>query len=122
MTNPKRFVDPSDVSAAIRDASTARNGITARAGGGQANATLLTAAINRVTTVATAGDSVKLPRAVPGARFTVINRSASSMNVFPSAGGVINALSADAAYAVAAAKTVEFVCALAGTWDTNLTA
>jgi hypothetical protein len=38
------------------------NGIvTAHAGGGQTNATLLNLGINVVTTVATAGDSVKLP-------------------------------------------------------------
>ena len=37
------------------------NGITARAGGGQALATAMTAQFNSVDTVVTAADSVKLP-------------------------------------------------------------
>lgn len=100
--------------------------ITAAAGGGQTNAVLLTSAVNRVTVVATAADSVKLPlcRTGPtdavgggqpsntlGQMMYVINAdSADSMNVFPSSGGSINALAGDAAYAVAANKTVGFIC------------
>lgn len=100
--------------------------ITAAAGGGQTNAVLLTSAINRVTVVATAADSVKLPlcqtgpaSAVGGGQpantlgqmMYVINADAAdSMNVFPSTGGFINALSQNSAYAVAANKTVGFVC------------
>lgn len=100
--------------------------ITATASGGQANAVPLTSAVNRVTVVATANDSVKLPlcRTGPvsavgggqpsntlGQMMYVINAdSADSMDVFPSSGGSINALSPDAAYAVAANKTVGFVC------------
>jgi hypothetical protein len=45
-----------------------------------------------------------------------------SMNVFPATGETINALSANAAYAVAATKCVMFVCGTAGKWDTILTA
>lgn len=100
--------------------------ITAAAGGGQANAVTLTSAVNRVTVVATANDSVKLPpcrtgpvSAVGGGQpsntlgqmmYVINSDSADSMNVFPSTGGSINALSANAAYAVAANKTVGFVC------------
>lgn len=99
------------------------NGITAFAGGGQASATALTSMVNRVTVVATAGDSVKLPAATAGLSLTVINADAAdSMNVFPNTGDAINALSANAAYAVAANKTATFYCAVAGTWNSNLTA
>jgi hypothetical protein len=118
--NPKTYLDPSDISGAL--APSVQNGITAFAGGGQANARLLTRTINRVTTVATIADSVKLPPATAGMRVVVINAGANSMNVFPSTGGIINALSANAAFAMAANKTAEFVCALAGTWNVNLTA
>lgn len=97
-------------------------GLTAHAGGGQANALPLTTTINRVDTVATTADSVLLPNSVPGAFLVVNNSGANSMNVFPQSGDLINALSANAAYAVAAAKTVIFVCALAGKWNTVLTA
>lgn len=100
--------------------------ITAFAGGGQASAVVLTSAVNRVTTVASAADSVKLPLCQTGPAsgigggqpvntlgqmMYVINAAAAnSMNVYPATGGAINALSANAAYAVAANKTVGFVC------------
>lgn len=109
--------------------------ITAFAGGGQTSAVLLTSAVNRVTVVGTANDSVKLPPCRTGAptgvgggypskslglMMYVINADAAdSMNVFPSTGDAINALSANAAYAVAANKTVGFICATGtttGTW------
>lgn len=99
------------------------NGITAFAGGGQASAVALTALINRVTTVATAADSVKLPVAVPGTEMTVINAAgANAMNVFPASGEAINALSNDTALSVAANKALLFSCTVAGKWQSNLTA
>lgn len=116
-TSPRASVDPSDLSGALRDFSTTRTGITAHAGGGQANAVLLTAAFNRVTTVATGGDSVRLPPAVPGATCVVFNRGAQSMNVFPATGQSINALSPNSALAVAAGAGARFVCVAAGIWD-----
>lgn len=114
---PKASVDSSDVSAAIRDFSTVRGGITAHAGGGQGSAVLLRAAYNRVTTVATAGDSVRLPVAVPGASVVVFNRGAESMNVFPATGQSINALAVNTALAVAAGGGRRFICVVAGIWD-----
>jgi len=99
------------------------SGLTAHAGGGQGSALPLTTTINRVDTVGTAADSVLLPNSVPGAFVIVTNAAASnSMNVFPQSGDLINALSANAAYAVAANKTAIFVCAVAGKWNTVLTA
>lgn len=90
--------------------------LTARAGGGQALGTALTEAFNRVTTVATIADSVKLPAAKAGMWVVAINAAANSMNVFPSTGETINAGAADAAFAVAGGKTVLFVCANNGKW------
>ena len=92
-----------------------RDTLTAHSGGGQTNALALTGIMNRITTVAAGGDSVVLPVSLAGMEITVINAAASnSMNVFPSAadnaaaGGKINALSANAAFAVAAGKTAVF--------------
>jgi hypothetical protein len=116
--NPKLHLDASDIPGAIRDMVTARTGITAFAGGGQADATVLGAAFNRVTTVATAADSVKLPAARAGASLVVTNAGAESMNVFPATGQSINALSANAAFAMAAGVTRMFVCSVAGVWNT----
>jgi hypothetical protein len=98
------------------------NGLTALAGGAQAG-TALTRQINRVTTVATAADSVQLPLAVAGRSVTVINAAAANaMAVFPQTGEVINALAANSSISVAANKVINFYCAVAGTWNSLLTA
>jgi hypothetical protein len=100
-----------------------KDAITAFAGGGQASATPLLSMLNRVTTVGTAADSVKLPAAVPGMEITVINAHATnSMNVFPSTGDAINALGANAAFALAATKTATFFSTVAGVWHSQLSA
>lgn len=98
------------------------NGLTALASGGQTGATPITKSIVRFTTVATSGDSSILPSAVPGMAITVINAGAAPMNVFPASGEKINALSADTAFSVVNNKTATFYCAVAGTWNSNLTA
>lgn len=98
------------------------NGLTALVGGAQAG-TALTRQINRVTTVASAADSVQLPAATAGRVVTVINAAAANaMAVFPQTGEIINALAANASLSVAANKTITFYCALAGTWNSLLTA
>lgn len=102
---------------------TAENALTALAGGAQAGTPLnVEAAIHRITTVATAADSAQLPAAVKGALHIVKNTTANACAVFPQTGEAINALSANAAFSVAAAKSCLFFCAVAGTWDTLLTA
>ena len=102
---------------------TALNGITAHAGGGQSSATPLPAMINRVTTVASAGDSVLLPASAPGMELTVVNATATNaMNVFPNGTDAINALSASTAFSVAAGKTATFYCTNAGQWHSILSA
>lgn len=103
-------------------ASAVLNGLTALVGGAQAG-TALTARINRVTTVASAADSVQLPLAAAGTILTVINAAAANaMAVFPQTGQIINALSANASFSMAANKTADFYCAVTGTWNSNLTA
>lgn len=100
------------------------NAITAFATGGQTSATQLAAAVNRITTVTTIADSVKLPAAVAGTWLgvTVINAATNSANVFPSTGDAINALGANAAYALAGGKTADFYCAVNGQWHAVLSA
>jgi hypothetical protein len=60
----------------------AQYGITAHAGGGQAQATQLNGWLNTITTVATAADSVQLPPGYAGMEVTVINHGANSCQVF----------------------------------------
>lgn len=66
------------------------NGIVAKAGGGASGATLLTSAINRITTVASSGDSVLLPVAIAGAQITIINAGANSLAVFANGADTID--------------------------------
>lgn len=99
------------------------NGLTAHAGGGQGSATPCTAVINRFTTVATAADSGVLMASAPGMSVTVTNAAATnSMNLFPASGDQINALGANAAFALAAGKTAQLTCAVAGQWHAVLSA
>jgi hypothetical protein len=98
---------------------TVTNGLTAFATGGQASATALPSYINRVSTVASIGDSVKLPIALPGMEVIVINDGASSLNVFPQTSESIDSLAANAAFAISTlTKNTRFVCAVAGNWKT----
>lgn len=101
------------------------DGLTAHAGGGQANALALTAAINRVATVATAADSVALPPAVGGQIVIVSNSAASNaMQVFAANGtsDTINATAGSTGISVAAGKGIIFFSAVAGRWHGVLSA
>ena len=92
-------------------------GLTAFAGGGQASALQLGAEFNRVTTVATAGDSVKLPVGLAGMQLVVQNDGAATLNIFPATGEQIDALGANVAYALTtSAKNVTFNCMANGIW------
>ncbi len=93
--------------------------LTALAGGAAAGTTL-NVGLNRFTTVATAGDSAQLPTLTGGIVVFVINSTTNSMNVFPNTGGTINALSVNAAFALAAGKSVMFIQASNGAWFANL--
>jgi hypothetical protein len=105
--------------------------VTATVGGGQSALPTISATNTRLAVVTTAGDSVTLPRAAPGLRYRIKNASSNSANVFPSAypltppqaGDSINVLAANAAFALGAYKSAEFVCMATtpvgcGIWDT----
>lgn len=94
----------------------AANALTAFAGGGQASATQLAAGINRVTTVATIADSVKLPAATAGAQIVVINAAANSMQVFGAGTDTINGVATATGVAQMGNSLVIYVCAVAGSW------
>lgn len=100
----------------ILDGRTCQATITAHAGGGMASAVQITSSNADVTTVASAGDSVGLPAAVAGASLRVSNAGANSMNVFPAAGSADTIKGAQTGSAVAAGKSAEFFCVVAGEW------
>lgn len=96
-----------------------QTGVTAHAGGGQANATQLTAELVQLSTVATSGDSVKLPPSQAGAQITIVNNGSASANVFPASGEQINSGGANTAAAQAAAAVTIYYCFVAGNWVTK---
>jgi hypothetical protein len=117
VTNPFKFGAAGisfDTGGKIFRSST--NAITAFAGGGQTSATALTSDFNRVTTVATSGDSVKLPASVAGLEIFVANAGAAPMDVFPFLGDTIAPAAVNIAYRLAAGTSMLFVCTIAGTW------
>lgn len=94
-------------------------GLTAHAGGGQANALPLANAMNEVSTVATAADSVSLPLANDGLVVYLRNASATSMQVFGSGTDTINGVATATGVAQAAGVSAIYFCtksAPAGTW------
>ena len=71
--------------------NSAEDSITATAGGGQANAYQINSQVSRVSTVATAADSVQLPVAYEGMWVILLNDAANSMQVYGQVLGVANA-------------------------------
>ena len=98
------------------------NNITATAGGTQGTSVQLTTVINRATTVATAGDSVRLPSAIAGLQITIYNAGAASLNVFPNTGDSINGAGANVAFALAAGKNATFGSPVNGSYHAIVSA
>ena len=112
--------------------------VVAFAGGGQASAVEI-GGMNAqgyqtqlvcLTTVATAGDSCKLPQAMKGKILLVYNSTATSANLYASPStnratgntDSINGGANNAAYALAANKAALFFCPRDGIWAAILTA
>jgi hypothetical protein len=93
--------------------------ITAFAGGGQTSATALTVGYNEITTVATAGDSVKLPTAIVNSVVIVKNEGAASLNVFPFLADTINDQAVNLAVSVAPGATVVFSAINSTNWEAS---
>lgn len=96
------------------------NAITAFSGGGQGSATVITGMINRITTAAAAGDSVKLPAATAGLFITISNSGANYANVFPASGDAIDTLAINTAVSLPVGSRLTFTCSVAGTWISSM--
>lgn len=94
-------------------------GATARAGGGQGSATLITTDFTNVTTVATAGDSVKLPTAAAGLIYTVANNGATTLTLYPNTSDTIDGGSVNAGISVPPKSVVTLTAINATDWKTN---
>ncbi len=103
------------------ETSSFKDAITAHAGGTQAGAvgsaaSILISSINRITVVATNGDSVALPVSAPGLSITVINAASNSLQVFGQSPDTINAVATGTGVTVAGGKTATFYCVVSGAW------
>jgi hypothetical protein len=107
-----------EVGSIRRDSAT--NALTAFAGGGQTSAIALSGTVNRLTTVATAGDSAKLPTALAGMGIIVTNSAALGADIFPATGEAINGLGSNNALRLGANCQAFFVCTTNGTWNVQL--
>jgi hypothetical protein len=93
----------------------------AAAGTTQATATLLTSAINNVTTVS-AGQGVVLPLVAPGYTVGVYNSSATPVKVYPPVGATLNALGTNNAALLAPNTWAAYTFATINQWFVNLSA
>lgn len=107
------------IAALVAGGFSASDALTAHAGGTQAAALLLTSVVNRVSTVATAADSVKLPLAIAGAICIVINDAVNSLQAFGSGTDTINDVATATGIPVQGKTMAVFFCstaAAAGKW------
>lgn len=93
-------------------------GLVAFSGGGQGSATLINALINEVDTVASPGDSVKLPIASEGLEVIVINNGANSLDIFPNTDDEINSLGINTAFPIATGSRFIFITYNSTNWVT----
>lgn len=93
--------------------------VVAFATGGQASATQITKDVNRLTTVATNGDSVKLPAGTPGMEIFIQNDGVANANIFPATGEFIDAGAANAAVSMTAGSNAKFICVDTGIWKSQ---
>lgn len=92
-----------------------QDNITAKAGGG-AGGFQITTQTSRITTVATAADSVVLPPSTPGLELLVINHGANAMQVFGNAGDQIDDQAATAGVSQMANSLVIYTCTSVGNY------
>jgi len=100
------------------------NTAVAAAGNSQATGTVLSGAVNIVTSATgTSADGVVLPADyAEGDMVIVVNNTAVALDVWPPSGGAINGGSADAAKALAANMSGLYVSLGSGNWGAVLSA
>lgn len=97
----------------------ANDNLTATAGGGQTTALQLNTQTSRITTVATAGDSVMLPPAAPGLELMVINHGNNAMQVFGNGTDTIDDQVTTTGVSHMANSLVIYTCTSSGAWYTE---
>ena len=82
----------------------------------QSTATAMTGMINRVITVTSANDAVKLPASVAGLEVQVINHGANPMQVYGAGTDTINDVATATGVSQMQGSSVVYSCVTAGTW------
>lgn len=90
--------------------------LTAHAGGGQTSALQLIGQQGSVTTVATQGDSVLLPQALPGQVYDLFNGGANAMQVFGKGTDTINSIATATGVSHGVNVQATYICVAAGNW------
>ncbi len=116
-----RMSDPEQIIQAVQNGTNRSyaSGIVALAGGGQTGATLLKAQFNQVSTVATTGDSVMLPKAVAGMEIRIASAGVGNLAVYPWLGDTIDGNSANSSITVNAGTNTIGFCCKTGDWRFN---
>lgn len=120
--NAKGFLQLMEMAFMSEDArlnfQTLDSDITANAGGGQANATQLSKkGLHIVETVASANDSVKLPKAELYMKIKVINKAAADLVVFVYNGDSLEEVTNDSV-TLTTGQTAEFIATTSSNWIT----
>lgn len=91
--------------------------VVAYAGGGQANAYLLTKQYNSIITCASANDSVKCLNALISFQYVIRNStSTNDAMVYPASGEKFDGLAINEGYPLEAGGQITLTCILAGVW------
>lgn len=93
--------------------------LVAFAGGGQANATLMSGQSNQVITVATDGDSAKLLPAEQGLVQSVKNAGVRSMDLYPNTADILNDQSANTPIQIPPGAFVDLRAASSAVWESD---
>ena len=96
------------------------DGITAFAGGGQGSAVALVGQVNRITVVASAGDSVRLPPSVAGLWVEIVNKGANPLQVFGAGTDTINGIATATGISQGINTNATYTCTTAGNWEVPL--
>lgn len=96
-----------------------QDNITAAAGGGVANAYQITTQTSRIATVATIGDSIKLPPATAGLELIVVNHGANAVQVFGTNVDKVDDQLSSAGVSQMSFSMVIYTCVTDGNWYTE---
>jgi hypothetical protein len=116
---PYKYLDPSDIAGKLGGSDAAN--LKPRIGGGQSIKPTVYTGITRVAAIATAGDSLTLPKAYRGGQCAIYNRDPTlALTVFPLKGDRFNGGTPDLPYTILSHTMATFICVAPGNWNTAM--